>query len=172
MYHTPIHFIAACAYIYMLHRLSNKIMVGRTSFLKRSVANWYSTIYLAAFTAYYTKTFFFKTTSLWDFDSGDATSDFTAYCIKPVLSIISFTFQCYRQDDTLQVTNERTTTHCIVMRLLEGYERNDHHVYMDNYYTSPALFLEMAQNGFGAYGTARVNRQGVRNGKYLEKERV
>ena len=47
------------------------------------------------------------------------------------------------------------------MRLLEGYERNDHHVYMDNYYTSPALFLEMAQNGFGACGTARVNRQGM-----------
>ena len=47
------------------------------------------------------------------------------------------------------------------MRLLEGYERNDHHVYMDNYYTSPALFLEMAQNGFEACGTARVNRQGM-----------
>ena len=32
---------------------------------------------------------------------------------------------------------------------------------MDNYYTSPSLFKEMVEKGFGACGTARVDRIGM-----------
>ena len=65
------------------------------------------------------------------------------------------------RDDTLAATNERNVTHCTVMNLLKGYEHKNHHIYMDNYYTSPSLFKEMVEKGFGACGTARVDRIGM-----------
>ena len=37
-----------------------------------------------------------------------------------------------------------------------------HHLYMDNLYTSPALFSQLRSLGFGACGTLRLNRRGVR----------
>ena len=36
-----------------------------------------------------------------------------------------------------------------------------HHVYIDNLYTSPALFSDLRDMGFGACGTVRANRRGM-----------
>ena len=36
-----------------------------------------------------------------------------------------------------------------------------HHVYTDNFYSSPALFAELREQGFGASGTVHVNRRGL-----------
>ena len=47
----------------------------------------------------------------------------------------------------------------VVLDLLEGLEHQNFHVYMDNYYTSPNLFLTLAMKGIGACGTARPNRK-------------
>ena len=52
-------------------------------------------------------------------------------------------------------------THAVVLRLVEGLEHKGHHVYMDNYYSSPALFSSLQQLRFGACGTVRVNRRGL-----------
>lgn len=49
----------------------------------------------------------------------------------------------------------------LVLRLVEGLENKGHHLYCDNYYTSPDLFLALKNLGFGACGTVRVNRRGV-----------
>ena len=46
------------------------------------------------------------------------------------------------------------------MKLLEGLD-TDHQIYMDNYYTSPTLFRDLKRLGFGACGTARVDRKGI-----------
>ena len=43
------------------------------------------------------------------------------------------------KDESLQVRN-RGHTHAIVVRLLEGLEGRGHHVYTNNYHSSPALF--------------------------------
>ena len=48
-----------------------------------------------------------------------------------------------------------------MLNLLEGLENRGHHVYTDNYYTSPALFQDLVSKGFGACGTVRVDRRGV-----------
>ena len=62
------------------------------------------------------------------------------------------------KDDSLAITNNGLT-HAVVMKLLEGVEHRGHHIYTDNYYTSPALFTDLFHNGFGACGT--VDRRGV-----------
>ena len=49
------------------------------------------------------------------------------------------------------------------MKLLKGLENKGHHVYCDNYYSSPTLFADLRKNGFGACGTLRLNRKGVPN---------
>ena len=46
------------------------------------------------------------------------------------------------------------------MDLLD-YVGKGHHVFMDNYYTSPKLFVNLWAVGTGATGTLRVNRKGL-----------
>jgi hypothetical protein len=49
----------------------------------------------------------------------------------------------------------------VVTRLVEPFYNIGYHVYMDNYFSSPVLFQELAHQQTGACGTVRVNRQGV-----------
>jgi hypothetical protein len=58
-------------------------------------------------------------------------------------------------------TSEKSVTHATVMKLVEGLEGRGHNIYMDNYYSSPDLFLDLYDNGFGACGTVAVNRRGM-----------
>ena len=52
-------------------------------------------------------------------------------------------------------------TYAVVMKLVEGLEHKGHHLYCDNYYSSPALFNDLRQLGIGACGTVRLNRRGL-----------
>ena len=56
---------------------------------------------------------------------------------------------------------EKGLSHAVVIKLLEGYEGRGHHIYTDNFYTSPALFCELKDHGFEACGTASNNRKGM-----------
>ena len=49
----------------------------------------------------------------------------------------------------------------VVLQLVESLCGLGHHVYMDNLYSSPALFSELRLKGFEVCGTLRVNRRGV-----------
>ena len=52
----------------------------------------------------------------------------------------------------------------VVLELLDGLEDKCPKVYMDNYYTSPELFLSLYNKGVNACGTARSN------GKYYPND--
>ena len=52
-------------------------------------------------------------------------------------------------------------THSVVIRHLEGLEGRGHHVYMDNFYSSPSLYKDLKDKGIGACGTVRLNRKGM-----------
>lgn len=53
-----------------------------------------------------------------------------------------------------------------VMDLIQpSYLGTGYHIYMDNFYTSPQLFRELAIMKFGACGTYRDNRKGCHNGR-------
>ena len=64
-------------------------------------------------------------------------------------------------DDMLDVGENKTVTHVIVMRLLGSLKKAGHHIYMDNYYTSPSLFVDMKLKVLGVCGTACVDRKGM-----------
>ena len=63
------------------------------------------------------------------------------------------------KDESL--TGDKGYPHAVVLALLEGLEGRGHHVFMDNYYSSPNLFQDLRDLGFGACGTVRVNRRGL-----------
>ena len=64
-------------------------------------------------------------------------------------------------DDMLDVGENKTVTHVIVMRLLGSLNKAGHHICMDNYYTRPSLFVNMKLKGLGVCGTALVDRKGM-----------
>ena len=67
----------------------------------------------------------------------------------------------YRKDESLQLGDGHGYAHAVVLALLQGLEGRGHHVYTDNYYSSPALFRDLRDLGFGACGTVHVNRHGL-----------
>ena len=53
--------------------------------------------------------------------------------------------------------------HRVVMQLVDDdrLEAKGYVIFTDNFYSSPALFKELGQKGFGACGTARKDRRGI-----------
>ena len=61
------------------------------------------------------------------------------------------------KDNSLDESNG--VTHAVVLKLVEGLENRGHHLYCDNYYSSPILFTSLWHLGFGACGTVRTDRK-------------
>ena len=60
-------------------------------------------------------------------------------------------------------SGEHGLAHRVVMSLVDDdrLKHKGYIVYMDNFYSSPALFKELTTIGFAACGTARKNRRGI-----------
>ena len=57
--------------------------------------------------------------------------------------------------------SQHGATYDLCMRLMENYLNRGHHLYIDNFYTSPVLLSHLYQQGTGACGTLRTNRKHV-----------
>ena len=55
---------------------------------------------------------------------------------------------------------ERGLAHNVVMSLVSGLSRKGYHIYTDNFYTSPELFLDLCDK---ACGTVCTNRKELQN---------
>ena len=64
------------------------------------------------------------------------------------------------KDDALD-RDGKGLAHAVVLKLLEGTEGTEHHVYMDNWYNSPTLFEDLHRRGYDATGTVRTDRRGM-----------
>ena len=56
---------------------------------------------------------------------------------------------------------EKGLAHNVVMSLVSGLSGQGYHIYTDNFYTSPELFLDLYNNKFEACGTVCSNRKGI-----------
>jgi hypothetical protein len=85
----------------------------------------------------------------------------SGYCIG--FDIYTGSTPCTQYADALGISEDATTTTRTVIGLLTrcGLLEQGHHVYMDNYYTSPELFEELRVHSTYACGTLRKNRKGV-----------
>ena len=74
-----------------------------------------------------------------------------AYCLK---------YELYT--GVVEHQSGRGKTYDVVMRLLEGYLHSGRVLYVDNFYTSPALFTNLAIKNTYATGTARYRKGWLR----------
>ena len=51
--------------------------------------------------------------------------------------------------------------HCVVLDLVNDLAGKGYFLFVDNYYTSPALFTDLIHLGFSACGTEKMNRKGL-----------
>nr|XP_046231957.1 piggyBac transposable element-derived protein 4-like [Scatophagus argus] len=62
--------------------------------------------------------------------------------------------------------SEHGMSYDVVMNLIRpSYLGTGYHIYMDNFYTSPRLFMDLASMKFGACGTYRESRKGCPRGR-------
>lgn len=65
-----------------------------------------------------------------------------------------------------QKSSEHGVSYDAVMDLIQpSYLGTGYHIYMDDFYTSPKLFMDLAKMNFGACGTFRENRKGCPRGR-------
>ena len=67
--------------------------------------------------------------------------------------------QIYTGRNSTLSQNELGLSTKVVLDLMDGLENRHHKLYVDNYYTSPSLFLNLYFKGTNACGTARTNRK-------------
>ena len=77
-----------------------------------------------------------------------------------VLSEASTGYMCnlIMNEGRLKGNTEESFTKRIVLEILKEYQDKGYRVYMDRYYTSAELFMEMKRKGIGACGTVLLNR--------------
>ena len=64
-------------------------------------------------------------------------------------------------DDVLLFGKNQRTSYQLFAKTLIKVESKGHHVYIDNYYLTPNLFLDLHEKGFRACGTVSLNRTGM-----------
>ena len=69
-----------------------------------------------------------------------------------------YRFQVYKGKENGQA--EKHLARHVVRDLVVNFDNDGHHVYMDNYYSDPTLFIELFKGGIYACGTIRSNRVG------------
>ena len=67
--------------------------------------------------------------------------------------------QVYSGKNSTRSNAEAGLSSRVVLGLLDGLESTSPKIYMDNYYTSPELFLALYKKNVNACGTARSSRK-------------
>lgn len=85
------------------------------------------------------------------------------WCLCDSTSAYTYTFECFKGAHDPQDRAAEGTTYALVMRLMTetGLLHRGHHLGLDNYFTSPRLFLDLFKDNTTATGTVRKNRKGL-----------
>ena len=81
-------------------------------------------------------------------------------------------FRIYTGKNSALSQDELGLSTAVVLDLMKGLEGRHHKLYVDNYYTSPYLFLTLYLKGTYACGTARTNRKAYPPALAYEKSKA
>jgi len=73
----------------------------------------------------------------------------------------TYDMNVYLGNDRQRVAQHLTATHATVTNLTRGVEGFGHKLYMDNFFSSPDLFDDLAQKKISCCGTVRLHRKGM-----------
>ena len=73
----------------------------------------------------------------------------------------TYDMNVYLGKDRQRAAQHLTATHATVTNLTRGVEGVGHKLYMDNFFSSPDLFDDLAQKKISCCGTVRLNRKGM-----------
>ena len=84
------------------------------------------------------------------------------WCVCDATSGYTCTFEVYKGAAEPEDVHGEGVTHNLVMRLLQQADvlYRGHHIGMDNFFSSPKLFMELFAKGMAATGTVRKNGKG------------
>lgn len=85
--------------------------------------------------------------------------------------ILDFVVYCGSETDIEQIS-ELGVSGSVVVTLLKDYFSSNRQLFVDNWYSSPKLFLYLKDNGIYACGTVKKNRKGMPKFKKLSKGEV
>lgn len=71
-----------------------------------------------------------------------------------------YKFKIYTGKDDVR-DPDKGLSYSVVMELMSDRVGMGHHLYTDNFYSSPQLFMDLAKNGVYASGTVRSNRRAI-----------
>lgn len=74
-----------------------------------------------------------------------------------------YNWQLYLGCETAQAPKTVGIAHKVVSLLTGNIQNKGHLIYMDLFFSFPALFHHLAQHGKGAYGTLLVDQKGLPN---------
>ena len=74
----------------------------------------------------------------------------------------TWNFSVYRGKEG-EADNAKGLSYNVVMKMVEGLECQGYFLYTDNFYSSPTLFTDLVQNGFGAVVTIDFTRRGCQS---------
>jgi len=131
-------------YLNIIHRFSTMYKPSQNISVDEGMVPWRGKLRFKVYSPDKPKKYGVKAYMLCDSDNG--------YCMK---------FNIYIGKTDEEDTSPGGITYDLVMELLTKYQAKGHHVFMDNYYTSPRLFVNLWQIGIAATGTMRVNRKGL-----------
>jgi len=78
----------------------------------------------------------------------------------------------YLGQDRQRAAQHLTATHTKVTNLTRGVEGFGHKLYMDNFFSSPDLFDDLAQKKISCCGTSRLHRKGMHKDLKLKTLRL
>lgn len=83
------------------------------------------------------------------------------FCLAESKTGYALKFMTYTGKNSVEVEEGFGVTESVCLKLLSGFTNKGHHIYTDNFYTSPNLFSKLATEGTGACGTVKAGRKNM-----------
>ncbi len=86
---------------------------------------------------------------------------FKVYILAESVTVFVLQYQIALRKNEIQkkqANKDEKQTQIICFSLLSAYRGKEHSLYLDSYYTSPSMFINLVNSGFNACGSVQLKR--------------